>query len=225
MKPLFSEEEFKLAKYNEKLPFECYYCNKTFLVIKTQIRHEIKYNRGRLKYCSKICGFNNLKTSIKVKCLNCSKEFSKKQAEIKKTSNNFCCKSCAASYNNKHKTTGNKRSKLEIYLENQLTLLYPELEIHYNRKDTINSELDIYIPSLNIAFELNGIFHYEPIFGVDKLEQIQSNDISKSKACIEAKIDLCIIDTSGQKYVKESTSKKYLDIITNIVNKRLHQKQ
>jgi len=44
-------------------------------------------------------------------------------------------------------------------------MLYPDLVIHFNKKDAINSELDIYIPSLKLAFELNGIFHYEPIFG------------------------------------------------------------
>jgi len=80
--------------------------------------------------------------------------------------------------------------------------------------------LDIYIPSLNVAIELNGIFHYEPIYGVDKLGKIQDNDISKSKACIDNQIDLCTIDTSGQKYFKPKTSQKYLDIITNIIKER-----
>ena len=102
-----------------------------------------------------------------------------------------------------------------------MTQLYPSIHIDFNQKKAINSELDIYIPSLNIAFELNGIFHYEPIYGTNKLRQIQENDISKSKACHEAKIDLCIIDTSTQKYFKESTSQKYLDIINNIIKERL----
>jgi hypothetical protein len=124
-------------------------------------------------------------------------------------------------YNNKHKTTGNRRSKLEIYLEQQLTLLYPNIAIDFNNKSVIGSELDIYIPSLNLAFELNGIFHYEPIFGVNKLDQIRNNDISKSKACFDAKIDLCIIDTSNQINFKISTSKPYLDIITKIIDERL----
>ena len=63
-----------------------------------------------------------------------------------------------------------------MWLEEQLTSLYPKLDIHFNRKDTIGSELDIYIPSLNLAVELNGIFHYEPIFGKDKLSKIKTND-------------------------------------------------
>lgn len=60
----------------------------------------------------------------------------------------------------------------------------------------------------------------QPICGPKKLNQIKKNDISKSKACIDNQIDLCIIDTSQQKYVKESTSKEYLDIIINIINQR-----
>ena len=83
------------------------------------------------------------------------------------------------------------------------------------------SELDIYFPTLNFAVELNGIFHYEPIYGIDKLNQVIENDKSKTKMCHDNKIDLCIIDVSQQKYVKPSNSKKYLDIITNIIKERM----
>jgi hypothetical protein len=152
--------------------------------------------------------------------LNCNIEFKKKQVDIKKSPNHFCTRSCAVSYNNKNKTKGNRRSKLEIYIEEQLTILYPNLNIDYNKKNVIGSELDIYIPSFKLAFELNGIFHYEPIFGSDKLNQIQENDVSKSKACFDKHIDLCIIDSSGLKYFKLSNAKKYLDIVVNIINKR-----
>ena len=75
----------------------------------------------------------------------------------------------------------------------------------------------IYIPSLRLAFELNGIFHYEPIFGQDRLDKIQSNDGNKFQRCQEQGISLCIIDTSKQTYVKESTSQPFLDIILDII--------
>jgi hypothetical protein len=140
---------------------------------------------------------------------------------MEKSNNHFCSQSCSATYNNKNKTHGNRRSKLEIWLEEQLTTLYPNLQIDFNKKEIIGSELDIYFPSLNLAIELNGIFHYEPIYGVNKLFQIQENDKSKTKLCHDLKIDLCIIDVSQQKYVKPSTSQKYLDIIVKIVNSRI----
>ena len=132
--------------------------------------------------------------------------------------NHFCSSSCAATYSNAHKTKGTRRSKLEVWLEAQLPLKYPDLVFHFNRKDAIDGELDIYIPSINLAFELNGIFHYEPIYGKDKLNQIRNNDTRKFQACIEKGIELCIIDTSKQTYFKEQTARKYLDIVTNIID-------
>lgn len=133
----------------------------------------------------------------------------------------FCNHSCSAAYNNTHKTKGCRRSKLEIYLESQLKLLFPNLDLRFNEKSAINSELDIYIPSLKLAFELNGIFHYEPIYGADKLSQIQNNDNRKFQACLERGIELCIIDTSTYSYFKEQTAKKYLEIVLNIIRSKL----
>jgi hypothetical protein len=61
---------------------------------------------------------------------------------------------------------------------------------------------------------------YEPIYGEDKLQQIQENDKNKFQLCQKHNISLCVIDTSGQNYFKEKTSKKYFDIIVNIINQR-----
>ena len=185
-----------------------------------------RYEKRKLNkkyYCSKKCRFTGLnkKEKEKVECKNCNKEFFKFTCQIKKTLNNFCSQSCAATFNNKNKTHGTRRSKLEIYLEKQLILLYPDLEFHFNRKDAINSELDIYIPYLKLAFELNGIFHYEPIYGKEKLASIKNNDGRKFQACLEKEIELCIIDSSALSYFKEASAKKYLDFVTNLVNQRL----
>lgn len=69
-----------------------------------------------------------------------------------------------------------------------------------------------------MAFELNGIFHYEPIYGNDKLNQIQNNDNRKYQACLEHNIELCIIDTSYFKHFKEDKAKEFLNIISSIIN-------
>ena len=155
-----------------------------------------------------------------ITCNECTKKVKRPLNQIKKSNNNFCSSTCAAIYNNRYKTHGTRRSKLEDYLEKQLIILYPTIEIHFNRKDTINSELDIYIPSLKLAFELNGIFHYEPIFGENKLSKIENNDNRKFQACLERKIELCMLDTSKQKYFKETSSQEYLNIIINLINNK-----
>jgi len=105
---------------------------------------------------------------VLVICLQCGTEFKKCVGEIKKTKNHFCCSSHAATYNNTHRKTGYRRSKLEVWAEGRLKELYPQLTIICNEKAAINSELDIFLPDLQLAFELNGIFHYEPIHGDKK---------------------------------------------------------
>jgi hypothetical protein len=152
-----------------------------------------------------------------VSCANCSKQFLKKESEIRKGNNNFCCCSCSVTYSNLNKKTGTRRSKLESWLEIKLQQIFPTLEIYYGDKTAVNSELDIYIPSLNLAFELNGIFHYEPIFGSKKLEQIKNNDKRKYQACSKHHIELYIIDTRQQKKFKEKTSTIFLEEIKETI--------
>lgn len=221
MKPLFTNKEFDLAKANDKLPCKCYQCDNNFLVMKKFITYAIKHDVDYARFCSKSCQCKSRITKEQVTCSNCNRNFNKTKNQLNRSKNHFCSCTCSVSYNNKYKTHGNRRSKLEKWLQEQLTILYPNLDIHYNQKLAINSELDIYIPSLNLAFELNGIFHYEPIYGINKLKQTKLNDISKTKACHDVKIDLCVIDTSGQKYFKPATSYKYLVIINTILKSRL----
>ncbi len=224
-----SQEDFSKAKSRDLIVCECVECKSQFTEQKHYVQSYLKNGRG--KFCSKECSVKSMKRKsppMRYKCSNCEIQIFVWQGTINKAKRDgysgerfFCGSSCAAKYNNTHKTTGNRRSKLEGWLEIKLKELYPNLEIHFNRKDTINSELDIFIPSLSFAVELNGIFHVEPIYGEEKLKQIKNNDDRKFQACIEKKIELCIIDTSKQKYFKESTCEPYLDIIINLINKKL----
>ena len=143
--------------------------------------------------------------------------FYKKKNQILKTKNNFCSKSCATTYNNKNKTFGTRRSKLEIFIEEQLIKDFPSLTFYFNSKKFIESELDIYIPELKLAFELNGIFHYEPIYGENKLEKIKTNDNQKIINCFKQGIELCIIDTSTCKYLNIKSKNKFYEIVKNLV--------
>ena len=221
-----SDVEFEKMRSIDKCEMQCVICGKHFFMRKRTIL-VIMFNRnthsGVGLYCSFKCLGNALSEKRGTKhttCANCGKPIVRNKSHLKKIKNSFCNRSCAATYNNTHKKTGSRRSKLEIWLETKLREMYPGLEILYCDKTAINSELDIYIPSLNLAFELNGVYHYEPIHGQDKFEQIQNNDNRKFQACIERGIELAIIDVSNLKYFKESNCLKYLGIIKKIIDSK-----
>jgi len=190
-----------------------------------------QYRKDRYKhiFCSRKCQSLSRTMAITKSCAWCKKNVTRTQAELnkikRKSQNIFCNNSCAANYNNTHKTTGTRVSKLERYFASELVKMYPDLEFHFNRKDAINSELDIYIPEFKLAFELNGIFHYEPIYGKKKLSQIENNDKRKFQACIDNNIELCIIDSSGFTYFKPKKADKYLEIVTDIIDMKLFKKE
>jgi len=199
------------------------FCNNCGCEFKRLSKNHSRFKgRGNIhSFCSRTCKAAFYSKSSKVICRQCSASFIRTNADLKRSKLDklFCSRSCSATFNNTNKTHGTRRSKLEAWLEEQLTKAYP-LEIHFNRKDTINSELDIYIPSLKLAFELNGIYHYEPIHGPEKLAAIQTNDHRKFQACLEKGIELCIIDTSGFKYFKNDKAKCYFDIIRKVIDSK-----
>lgn len=217
MKKLFTTQQYKDAKGKDKLPLQCKHCKKKFYARKKHIGYAEK-DGIRCNYCSRACRANHNIPSITMPCKQCGIPVTKTRHEHKQFPSHFCSHGCSATYNNTHKTKGNRRSKLESWLEQELTKLYPKLHFDFNKKDAIDSELDIYIPSLHLAFELNGIFHYEPIFGKKKLKQIKNNDERKFQACIERNIEFCSVDVSSLKYFKPQNAQKYLDIICKVIN-------
>lgn len=211
-------DEFRSS---DNFPLRCSHCETTYHKKQKFVKCYALTKTYTTNFCSTLCRSKATTKRTIVTCLTCARSFSKLDKEIAKSKNNFCSQSCSATWNNKNKNHGTRRSKLEVWLEEQLTQLYPDLEIKFNQKDAIGSELDIYIPSLKLAFELNGIFHYEPIYGEDKLQKIQENDKGKFQACIERGISLCIIDISQQSYFKPKTSQRFLDIIVGILDNEL----
>lgn len=79
-------------------------------------------------------------------------------------------------------------------------------------------ELDIYIKNLNLAFELNGIVHYEPIYGKDKLQIIQQNDNKRKSLCALNHIKLHTINTSVQSRFSIESSNIFLERIRSIID-------
>lgn len=158
-------------------------------------------------------------TLFPFKCKHCDKIFylSKKQILSKKfVSKEYCSQSCINKHN---KSKGICRSKLEIWLEKQLLELYPNLDFSFNHKIN-NLELDIFIYSLHLAFEINGIVHYRPIYGKERLEEIQKNDTKKEILCHEKNITLHVINTKKMGYFKPSKGKIYLNKIIEFIENK-----
>lgn len=218
------QEHFDNSKSRDLIELKCDVCEQNFFRKKHHIQISIcnykKRNHPPMTICSKKCQNIHQDTSILIECHNCHILSKKDLSSFKKSKNHFCSQSCAAFYNNLHKTKGFQRSKLELYLEGKLPQLYPTLEFKFNDRETIGAELDIFIPSLKLAFELNGIFHYEPIFGLEKLTTTQKTDKQKMITCYNNNIELCVLDTTSLKYFKEKNAQKFLDIITNIINSK-----
>lgn len=222
MSILLTEDEVKKHKQYDKIPIKCDYCHGTSFRIKKNL-NSFRYPKRNIAikdcpvFCNSICASNSLKTALEVQCKQCKISFHKLLCNIKKIPNHFCSKSCAASYNNTHKTYGIRRSKLEVYLEEQIRLNYPSLNLICNSKEAVNSELDFYFLSLKFAIELNGILHYEPIYGQDKFDKIQNNDKQKSQLCFQKGIELAIIDSSTCDYLNQKAKDKYWNIVNNLI--------
>jgi hypothetical protein len=195
----------------------CAQCLKSFNRNSKQLAAYKCHKNVKFVFCSKQCFSLHKSTKMEVNCKQCNKKFFKLQSQLKKWPNNFCSHSCSATYNNIHKTHGNRRSKLEVFLEEQIRIKYPKLVLLCNNKSIIDSELDFYFPTLHLAIELNGIFHYEPIFGESKLAQIQNNDNKKYFLCQQHQINLAIVDSSSCKYLNQAAKNKYWNIVKQII--------
>jgi very-short-patch-repair endonuclease len=222
MIPLFTEQEFQQASNQTKLPLQCKQCGQTFLKTKHRLSHSYLVHRPNdtSDFCSIRCSNQSRDTRKKLSCDNCGSTFVRNRTQTSGSARHFCTQSCAATYNNRHKTHGTRVSKLEQWLQVELPTRFPKLEWRFNEKTTIGSELDIFCPTLKLAVELNGIYHYKPIYGERKLQQIQANDAHKAEICKLAGIALHAIDTSRIKSFTHRTSEEVLakigDLITEL---------
>ncbi len=207
---------FQLNTTMQYHTLKCAYCHQKFQRSSRAVASS-RTKKTINTFCSDNCAANFQVTSVEVSCKQCTKKFKKRLCQLRE--NNFCSLSCNATYRNLHKTVGNRRSLLEVYLEAQIRLKFPHLTLLCNDKTTIDSELDFFFPELQLAIELNGILHFEPIYGAKKLGQIQSNDDKKAFLCGQKQIDLAIIDSSSCKYLNQAAKEKYWILVEEVIRK------
>lgn len=201
----------------------CEYCSCDFV---REYKFEKSY-RQKLFFCSLLClrTYQREKTT-KAKTLSCSvcdKFFVKDFNQIKKSKsgNHFCSRSCSAISNNKNKTYGTRISKIELFIQDNLKIDYPDLEFVFNTRKIIDYELDIFIPKISIAFEINGIFHYSPIFGQQKFDRVNYVDQQKITQCEKNTIILHTIDISKLKRFTNQNALPYYESIKKIIDQKL----
>lgn len=204
MKLLTPLERFTALDRRGLANLQCLYCNEPFFIEKHRVQRSIQ--RGTGKYCSQTCARHARRTSKEVRCANCETTFRKRGVELRRTGNHFCSRSCSAQFNNRHKKLGvSRRSKAEDYLCGLIRRDFPSLEIMQNDRALLSSglEIDIVIPRLKLAIELNGPVHYFPLFGEEKLAKIQAADISKQMEMQSLGYSLLVIDISAYGYFKK----------------------
>ena len=167
-----------------------------------------------LRFCSLKC--HHLKrvqdTHVEVVCAWCGKAVLKQISWIKENRYNFCSQSCSAKFQNTHKTLGaSRKSKAETYLAELIRADFKGIEVEENSRKVLPSglELDLYLPALNLAIEINGPLHFFPIFGLNKLRSIQAKDARKQVEADAVGCRLLVLNTSNYKYWPETM--KFLD--------------
>lgn len=230
---ILDKRTLKCLKSKDLVELECYTCKKSFYKMAAEVR-QVLYNpnnkKNKLKFCSISCaqaGKNNIKyklarkngpINIKLQCEWCKKEFDKKISEFKKSRKHFCSKSCNAKYGNKHRLFGKiKRSDFEKWAEAKLKSDYKNIKILFNNRKILNGlEIDIYIPKLKVAFEINGPGHYDPIYGKESLDARKKAD--RKKRYISNKNGIRFHSIAA-KNLSKSNKKEYNKYYKKIQNK------
>ena len=108
---------------------------------------------------------------------------------------------------------------MESYIEAKIKKEFPQLDFICNDRKLLGGlELDFFFPSLKLAFELNGITHYEPIYGKDRFDRSNENDKRKMILCYEQGVELAVVDTSHIKYFKEKSGDKIFEEFVKILS-------
>ncbi len=174
--------------------------------------------RTKNRFCSSECKFLFITKKFIASCKTCAKSITRTPGDTKNSKNLFCSHSCSAKYSNNHKATGTRRSKLENKIEVVLRTKFPFLDIVCNQTSTIGSELDFYFPGLNLALEINGIFHHKPIYGQERFAKVQNSDKNKEVQCQKLNIKLHSIDVYTNKPTDDEIINHCISLLENAMN-------
>lgn len=85
------------------------------------------------------------------------------------------------SANNAVREASKKGSKLELYLLDKL--LKDGYKVDFHKEQTLSNtklQIDLFLPKLNIAIEVDGLSHFEPVWGSETLKRNKKYDNKKT---------------------------------------------
>jgi len=214
-----SHEEYKALSGKKFVPCVCALCSQPFHRKKEILEKSLKHF-GTAGYCSRRCSNKAKINHVFLPCEECGRVSKKRAYDAKHNRHVFCSYHCHAKFKNRNKKHGTKRSNIEAYVEATIRSTFPALDLECNNTTVLEGlELDFYFPALKLAIELNGITHYEPIYGEDRLTRSQESDQRKMIRCYEKGIELAVIDVSGAKYLTKKWKEIYWREVHNILKK------
>ena len=110
--------------------------------------------------------------------------------------------------NEKIRRAAKEGSKLEKEIQNMLNRAGYKYQAH--KKDLIPTkklEIDLYIPELKTIIEVDGLSHFEPIWGEEQLEKQQEFDIQKDGVLLSKGFKVIRIENRGSSMAISKLSK------------------
>ena len=110
-------------------------------------------------------------------------------------------------------------SKMEKFLENYLT--EQGYEVIFHKKGLVlnqNLEVDLFVPALKVAIEIDGPAHFFPIWGQDSLNKHIKADSEKAGLLLQA--GLCLIRV---KHLSKSLTHKHKRDLTTMITQELEK--
>ena len=163
-------------------------------------------------------GYEAVGQPANFKCNVCSHEWTTTTYSVLRGTG---CSKCADKAKNKNQDSLTQYFKDHLLGVELLSNHHPEfLKTKQNPKGL---ELDFYWPDLQIALELDGAQHYEPVDywgGQETFERVQANDRRKNQLCKKNGVHLIRVD--GRKFyhrlIEEKRAEMFNEMLTEIVH-------